>query len=92
MRKRYASRAKCSPRTAKGTSHGTVISAGFCQGHGRGRIRRLVRPPTTVAGILDMLFESRPRGPTSTITSNEDFYLTSYRSPQPFAWTSGAWL
>lgn len=52
----------------------------------------LVRPPTTVAGILDMLFESRPRGPTSTITSNEDFYLTSYRSPQPFAWTSGAWL
>lgn len=39
------------------------------------------RPATTVAGILDALFKPPRIGLTNPITPNEEFYLTSYRSP-----------
>ncbi|HXX75758.1 MAG TPA: molybdopterin-dependent oxidoreductase [Nitrospiraceae bacterium] len=40
-----------------------------------------VRPFTAVGGILDKLFGHREVKPTPPITPNEDFYVTSYRSP-----------
>jgi DMSO/TMAO reductase YedYZ molybdopterin-dependent catalytic subunit len=38
-------------------------------------------PVTASAGILDRLFAPQPRRLTKPITPNEDFYVTSYRSP-----------
>jgi len=39
------------------------------------------RPYQTLAGLLDRLLGRSERKPTLPITSNEDFYVTSYRSP-----------
>lgn len=41
----------------------------------------LVRPFRAAAGLLDELFGQQPRRPTKPITPNEEFYVTSYRSP-----------
>jgi DMSO/TMAO reductase YedYZ molybdopterin-dependent catalytic subunit len=38
-------------------------------------------PLTAAAGFLDKLFGLRDRKPTPPLTPNEEFYLTSYRSP-----------
>jgi DMSO/TMAO reductase YedYZ molybdopterin-dependent catalytic subunit len=40
-----------------------------------------VRPLQATAGFLDRLFGQQARKPTKTITPNEEFYVTSYRSP-----------
>ncbi|MDF0645148.1 MAG: molybdopterin-dependent oxidoreductase [Nitrospira sp.] len=40
-----------------------------------------VTPMSALAGLLDRIFSRREAKPTSPITSNEDFYTTSYRSP-----------
>lgn len=42
----------------------------------------LVQPLHAVSGVLDRLFGSAPEAkPTPPITPNEEFYITSYRSP-----------
>ncbi|WP_455377197.1 molybdopterin-dependent oxidoreductase [Petrachloros mirabilis] len=38
-------------------------------------------PPPVLAGLLDRVFGQRPGNPLTPITSNENFYVTSYRSP-----------
>lgn len=38
-------------------------------------------PATGRGGMLERLFHGRPAKPIAPITSNEEFYLTSYRSP-----------
>ena len=44
-------------------------------------ILSFMRPPSVSAGLLDGLFGHQARTPTPPITPNEDFYITSYRSP-----------
>jgi hypothetical protein len=39
------------------------------------------RPVPVLAGLLDKLFSQAEAKPTKPITPNEEFYLTSYRSP-----------
>src|SRR5215475_10688246 len=39
------------------------------------------RPLPTFAGLLDRLLGRGEAKPTPPITANEDFYITSYRSP-----------
>lgn len=41
----------------------------------------ILRPLTAPAGLLDSLFRPVEAKPTKPITPNEEFYLTSYRSP-----------
>ena len=41
----------------------------------------LVRPFQASAGFLDRLFGQAARTPTKAITPNDEFYVTSYRSP-----------
>jgi DMSO/TMAO reductase YedYZ molybdopterin-dependent catalytic subunit len=41
----------------------------------------LLRPFITSAGFLDRLFGQAARKPTKPITPNDEFYVTSYRSP-----------
>lgn len=41
----------------------------------------LLRPLHASAGMLDRLLGQRARKPTKPITPNEEFYVTSYRSP-----------
>jgi len=41
----------------------------------------LFRPFHATAGFLDRLFGQQARKPTKPITPNEEFYVTSYRSP-----------
>ncbi len=42
-----------------------------------------IRPGRGSAGVLDRLFHGEPPKPRTPITPNEEFYLTSYRSPPP---------
>jgi len=44
-------------------------------------ITSILRPLTARAGFLDSLFKPVKPTPTKPITPNEEFYLTSYRSP-----------
>jgi hypothetical protein len=41
----------------------------------------ILRPFTAHAGLLDTLFKPVEATQTKPITPNEEFYLTSYRSP-----------
>ena len=38
-------------------------------------------PRPVLGGILDRLFHGKPAIPTAPITPNDEFYVTSYRSP-----------
>lgn len=52
----------------------------------------LVRPLPAVSGVLDRLLGSAPEAkPTPPITPNEEFYITSYRSPRRSDWRTGGW-
>jgi DMSO/TMAO reductase YedYZ molybdopterin-dependent catalytic subunit len=51
------------------------------KGMGAAMLLSLCRPFHAGAGLLDGLFGQQPRKPTAPITPNEDFYVTSYRSP-----------
>lgn len=41
----------------------------------------VTRPGLVMGGILDRLFHGKPAVPTAPITPNDEFYVTSYRSP-----------
>jgi DMSO/TMAO reductase YedYZ molybdopterin-dependent catalytic subunit len=48
---------------------------------GAATIFSLLRPSSAAAGFLDGWFGHQRRTPTPPITPNEEFYITSYRSP-----------
>jgi DMSO/TMAO reductase YedYZ molybdopterin-dependent catalytic subunit len=41
----------------------------------------VTKPRPVLGGILDRLFHGKPAVPTAPITPNDEFYVTSYRSP-----------
>jgi DMSO/TMAO reductase YedYZ molybdopterin-dependent catalytic subunit len=51
------------------------------KGIGAATLLYLVRPFHASAGFLDRLFGQEAKKPTKPITPNEEFYVTSYRSP-----------
>src|SRR5512144_3124856 len=48
---------------------------------GAGTLLPFLRPFNASAGLFDRLLGQQGRKPTKPITPNEEFYVTSYRSP-----------
>lgn len=46
-----------------------------------GLVMAAVAPSQGLAGFFDRVFGQHPRGPLKPITPNDEFYVTSYRSP-----------